>query len=109
MPIQRLVTTMARQTTTAMISTFLVRSLIYDFPKRSMIALVCPYDRFGVPRYFRGRTIKSQQSHLAEHQRLVLLLRANDLRLRAKNLRKTFNRSTEDRPSRQSGPPVRWR
>jgi hypothetical protein len=30
---------MARQTTTTMISTFLVRSLIHDFPKRSMIAL----------------------------------------------------------------------
>jgi hypothetical protein len=31
-----------------------------------------------------------QQGHLADHQRLVLLLRANDLGFRAENLRKTF-------------------
>jgi hypothetical protein len=31
-----------------------------------------------------------QQGDLAEHQRLVLLSRANDLGFRAENLRKTF-------------------
>ncbi len=69
---------MARQTTTTMISTFLVRSLIHDFPKRSTIALAVPV--FPSP----GHQIP-QQGHLAEHQRLVLLLRANDLAFRAKS------------------------
>jgi hypothetical protein len=67
------------------------------------------YDRFGGAGISVAGPSNPQQGYLAEHQRLVLLLRANDLGVRAKNLRKTFNRSTEASPSRQSGLPVRWR
>jgi hypothetical protein len=37
-----------------------------------------------------------QQGHLAEHQRLVLLLRANDLGFRAENLQKIMVPLTGD-------------
>ena len=80
---------MARQTTTTMISTFLVRSLIHDFPKRSMIALARADTSVAGPS-------NPQQGHLAEHQRLVLLLRANDLGFRAENLQKIMVPLTGD-------------
>jgi hypothetical protein len=72
---------MARQTTTTIISTFLVRSLIHDFPRRSMTALA------ALVFPWRGHQIPSKPL-LPEHRIQVLLLRANDMAFRAENLRK---------------------
>jgi hypothetical protein len=64
---------MARQTTTTRISTFLVRSLIHDFPKRSMTALA----RADIP--VAGPSKSLSKPLLPEHRIQVLLLHANDL------------------------------
>src|SRR5258705_9629194 len=75
MPIHRSTTTMARQTTTTRISTFLVRSLIHDFPKRALARAVIPV---------AGPSKSPSKPLLPEHRIQVLLLHANDLVFRAK-------------------------